>query len=134
MTSQAAEADPDVLIVGAGPTGAVAAKRFAEGGLRVIVLEQGEWPDYSKARADHPDFELTAGRYWSGNPNRRGAPADYPIDDSDSDISAVLYNAVGGGTVIYAAHWQHALGFSCAHLGRDSGRLAAHLRGFAAVL
>src|SRR5437870_1374485 len=106
MTSHPAEADPDVLIVGAGPTGAVAAKRFAEGGLRVIVLEQGEWPDYSNARADHPDFELTAGRYWSGNPNRRGAPADYPIDDSDSDISAVLYNAVGGGTVIYAAHWQ----------------------------
>jgi len=41
MTSHPAEADPDVLIVGAGPTGAVAAKRFAEGGLRVIVLEQG---------------------------------------------------------------------------------------------
>jgi choline dehydrogenase-like flavoprotein len=98
--------DPDVLIVGAGPTGAVAAKRFVEAGMRVVVLEQGDWPDYSKARANHPDFELTAGRYWSANPNRRQAPADYPIDDADSDISAVLYNAVGGGTVIYAAHWQ----------------------------
>ena len=74
--------------------------------MRVVVLEQGDWPDYSQARADHPDFELTMGRYWSGNPNRRQARADYPIDDSDSDISAVLYNAVGGGTVIYAAHWQ----------------------------
>ena len=74
--------------------------------MRVVVLEQGDWPDYSQARADHPDFELTMGRYWSGNPNRRQAPADYPIDDSDSDISAVLFNAVGGGTVIYAAHWQ----------------------------
>jgi choline dehydrogenase-like flavoprotein len=100
------EADPDVLIVGAGPTGAVAAKRFAEAGMNVVVLEQGGWPDYSKARAEHSDFELTAGRYWSGNPNRRQAPADYPIDDSDSDIAPVLYNAVGGGTVIYAAHWQ----------------------------
>jgi choline dehydrogenase-like flavoprotein len=100
------ESDPDVLIIGAGPTGAVAAKRFAEAGMGVVVLEQGDWPDYSKARADHPDFELTAGRYWSGNPNRRQAPADYPIDDKDSDIAAVLYNAVGGGTVIYAAHWQ----------------------------
>jgi choline dehydrogenase-like flavoprotein len=98
--------DPDVLIVGAGPTGAVAAKRFLEAGMRVVVLEQGDWPDYSQARADHSDFELTMGRYWSGNPNRRQAPADYPIDDSDSDISAVLFNAVGGGTVIYAAHWQ----------------------------
>ncbi len=102
----ASEADPDVLIVGAGPTGAVAAKRFVEAGMRVVVLEQGDWPDYSKARADNPDFELTMGRYWSGNPNRRQAAADYPIDDTDSDISAVLYNAVGGGTVIYAAHWQ----------------------------
>lgn len=74
--------------------------------MRVVVLEQGDWPDYSQARADHPDFELTMGRYWSGNPNRRQAPADYPIDDTDSDISAVLFNAVGGGTVIYAAHWQ----------------------------
>jgi len=100
------EPDPDVLIIGAGPTGAVAAKRFVEAGMRVVVLEQGDWPDYSKARANHSDFELTAGRNWSGNPNRRQAPADYPIDDSQSDISAVLYNAVGGGTVIYAAHWQ----------------------------
>ena len=106
MSSTGTEPDPDVLLIGAGPTGAVAAKRFAEAGMSVVVLEQGDWPDYSKARADHPDFELTAGHYWSGNPNRRKAPADYPIDDNDSDIAAVLYNAVGGGTVIYAAHWQ----------------------------
>jgi choline dehydrogenase-like flavoprotein len=96
----------DVLIVGAGPTGAVAAKRFAEAGMRVVVLEQGDWPDYSKARAGHADYELTAGRDWSGNPNRRQAPADYPISDVDSDISAVLYNAVGGSSVLFAAHWQ----------------------------
>src|SRR5712692_8096050 len=106
MPKHNAQADPDVLIIGTGPTGAVAAKRFAEAGMSVVVLEQGDWPDYTKARAEHPDFELTAGHYWSGNPNRRQAPADYPIDDSESDISAVLYNAVGGGTVIYAAHWQ----------------------------
>src|SRR5881394_2991662 len=106
MSDRGTQPKPEVLIIGAGPTGAVAAKRFAQAGLKVVVLEQGDWPDYSKARAGHPDFELTTGRYWSANPNRRQAAADYPIDDTDSDISAVLYNAVGGGTVIYAAHWQ----------------------------
>ena len=84
----------------------MAAKRLAEGGLRVVVLEQGDWPDYAKARADHPDFEITAGRDWSANPNRRMASADYPICDEDSDISPVLYNAVGGSSVLFAAHWQ----------------------------
>jgi choline dehydrogenase-like flavoprotein len=98
--------DADVLIVGAGPTGAVAAKRLAEAGMRVVVLEQGDWPDYSKARAGHADYELTAGRDWAANPNRRQAPADYPISDADSDIAAVMYNAVGGSSVIFAAHWQ----------------------------
>jgi choline dehydrogenase-like flavoprotein len=100
------DARPDVLIVGAGPTGAVAAKRLAEAGMRVVVLEQGDWPDYTKARADFADYEITAGRAWSGNPNRRQAAADYPISDGDSDISAVLYNAVGGSSVLFAAHWQ----------------------------
>lgn len=96
----------DALIIGAGPTGAVAAKRLAEAGMSVVVLEQGDWPDYKRARAGNADFELTAGRDWAANPNRRKEAADYPIDDSESDISAVLYNAVGGSSVLFAAHWQ----------------------------
>ena len=87
-----ASPDPDALIIGAGPTGAVTAKRLVEAGMRVVVLEQGDWPDYRRARAGELDFELTAGRDWSGNPNRRRAPADYPVSDSDSDISAGVTN------------------------------------------
>jgi choline dehydrogenase-like flavoprotein len=101
-----AEAIPDVLIVGAGASGAVTAKRLAESGFDVVCLEQGDWPDYSLARAAHPDYELTGARDWNWDPNVRAAPADYPVDDSDSDITALLWNGVGGGTVIYAAHWQ----------------------------
>jgi choline dehydrogenase-like flavoprotein len=100
---------PDVLIVGAGASGAVAATRLAEAGLRVVCLEQGDWPDYSRARAGHPDFELTAGASWAWDPNVRGAPGDYPVDESESDITALMWNGVGGGTVVYAAHWQRNL-------------------------
>src|SRR4029079_17279169 len=103
----------DALIIGAGPTGAVAAKRLVEAGMKVVVLEQGDWPDYSKARAGHADYEITARRDWSANPNRRKAPAAYPIDDSDSDIAAVMYNAVDGRSVIFAAHWQRSMPSDC---------------------
>src|SRR3954470_13356396 len=98
--------EPDVLIVGAGPSGAIAAKRLAEEGFRVLVLEQGDWPDYSKATVTREDFPLTAGRDWGWDPNMRQAPGDYRIDDSESDITALMWNGVGGGTVVYAAQWQ----------------------------
>ena len=97
---------PDVLIVGAGPSGAVAAKRLSEAGFTVVCLEQGDWPDHLSARGDKPDFEINPGREWTWDPNTRKAPADYPVEESSSDITPLMYNGVGGGSVIYAAHWQ----------------------------
>ena len=35
----------DACVVGAGAGGAVAAKELAEGGMRVALLEEGEWED-----------------------------------------------------------------------------------------
>ncbi len=99
----------DVCVVGAGPSGAVTAARLAQSGFRVAVLEQGDWPDYSKARAAHPDFEINTGPQWAWDPNVRGLDCDYPINVDDSDIDVLLYNAVGGGSVIYAAQWHRNL-------------------------
>ena len=100
-----ARRDPDALLIGAGPTGAVTAKRLVEAGMRVVVLEQGDWPDYGRARAGASTSSSRPGATGPGT-GRRRAPADYPVSDTDSDISAINFNAVGGGTVIYAAHWQ----------------------------
>ena len=98
--------ETDVLIVGAGPSGAVSALRLAQEGFRVTVLEQGDWPDYSKANTAEPEFAVTADRDWGWDPNLRAAPGDYPIDESESDITALMWNGVGGGTIVYAAQWQ----------------------------
>jgi choline dehydrogenase-like flavoprotein len=39
------------------------------------------------------------------SPNTRRLPADYPIAEDDSPIKIANFNAVGGGTVIYGAHF-----------------------------
>jgi choline dehydrogenase-like flavoprotein len=109
MSVTRSKPNPDVLIVGSGPTGAVAAKRLAEAGFEVVCLEQGDWPDHSKARAREDDFELTAPKEWSWLPNVRQAPGDYPIEESESDISPVMGNNVGGSSLYYAAAWHRNL-------------------------
>ena len=104
--------------------------------MRVVVLEQGDWPDYSKARADHPDFELTCGRYWSGNPNRRQARGG--LSDRRRGLRhfcrALQCGGRRHGHLRGALAAQHAVGFSRAHARRRRRRLAAHLRRPRAVL
>lgn len=99
----------DVVVVGAGPSGAVATRELARAGHRVVCLEQGDWPDYALARAGYPDFELGARKHWNWDPNVRRGTGDYSIDDSDSDVTALMYAGVGGSSVIYAAHWERFL-------------------------
>ncbi len=109
MQGRSASERVDVLVVGAGPAGAVACSYFVEAGLSVVCLEQGDWPDYSNARAAYPDFELRSQRDWNWNPNARCGPADYPVDDSGSDVAAQMWNGVGGGSVVYAGVWERNL-------------------------
>ena len=99
----------DVLIVGAGASGGVVALRLAQAGFKVVCLEQGEWLD----RADYPgnklDWELKARKDWATSPNIRGLERDYPIVEDDTPVSPLMYNAVGGSTIIFAGAWPRAL-------------------------
>ena len=68
----------DVLIIGSGATGSIAAKVLGEAGLRVVCLEQGGWieprdhphysPDWQWQRRSLPD--RCARRSRSARPDR----------------------------------------------------------------
>lgn len=97
--------ESDVVIVGAGASGAAAAWRLAQAGLRVTCLEQGGWVRPDEAPSLRPDWEIARQTTHHPNPNVRKGPADYPVDDSAAAIKPFLYNAVGGSTILWGAHF-----------------------------
>lgn len=99
----------DVLIIGAGASGGVVGRRLAEAGFDVVCLEQGEWPDRNDYPGPKPDWELQALRQWSADPNVRQNPADYPVNADESEIVPLMFNGVGGSTILYAGDWPRML-------------------------
>jgi choline dehydrogenase-like flavoprotein len=100
---------PDVLIVGAGPSGAVTARYLSASGFRVVCLEQGGYVDTATYPSDRPDWELLAGGEWHYDPNVRRRPEDYPINNDDSDVTPLMFNGVGGSSIMYGGHWMRFL-------------------------
>ncbi|GLP76697.1 choline dehydrogenase [Mycobacterium antarcticum] len=99
----------DVLVIGAGPSGAVVTHTAAVAGLSVVCLEQGDWVNPSDFPANFPEWELLIQHDWAHDPNVRALPSDYPVDVEDSDMWPVMFNAVGGSSIYYGAEWPRLL-------------------------
>ena len=94
-----------VLVIGAGASGAAFAWSIADAGMSVLCLEQGPWMNQRDYPTNGLDWEARGMREFSSSPNTRGLPAGYPVNEQDSDISPQMFNAVGGSTILWAAHF-----------------------------
>ena len=99
-----ADAPVDILIIGSGASGAAAAWRLSDAGFRIMCLEQGKWQKPDEYAPGFADWEFRAASNFHFNPNVRGLPEDYPVNDTDSAISPLMFNAVGGSTIHWTAH------------------------------
>jgi len=94
-----------VLVIGAGASGAAFAWSIADAGMSVLCLEQGPWMKQQDYPTNGLDWEARALGDFSPSPNVRGLAADYPVNEQHSDISPLMFNAVGGSTILWAAHF-----------------------------
>ncbi len=95
----------DVLIVGSGAAGAAFAWSLAETRMNILCLEQGEWMKPESYPGMRTDWELSQFGDFALSPNARARREDYPVNDGASPIQTSMFNAVGGSTIMYAAHF-----------------------------
>ncbi len=95
----------DVIVIGAGPSGAVVAHTLAKAGIGVVCLEQGDWIGPTDYPANFPMWEVIARSHWQTESNYRQNKADYPLEMSETDLTPAMYNAVGGSTIHFGGLW-----------------------------
>lgn len=95
----------DIAVVGAGAAGLAFAWAAAASGLSVTVLERGGAVDQREAANQRADWELALLGPFNANPNIRRGEADHPVDDSETPIKPAFFNALGGSTIRWGAHF-----------------------------
>ncbi len=93
----------DILVIGAGASGAINSLVLAQAGLKVVCLDQGGWTEPAQHPHYRRDFQYRRQNQWNPEPEVRRGPDDYPVEGGQSH--ALMWNGVGGSTNIYAALW-----------------------------
>ena len=93
------------MIIGAGPSGGAAAWSLSKTKLSIVCLEQGDWMNTNNYPSKKRNWEVKKQYEYNVSPNVRNLPSDYPVNDTNSPIAIANYNAVGGGTILYSAHF-----------------------------
>lgn len=95
----------DIVVVGGGAGGLAFAWAVAGPEVKVVLLERGEAVDQRRSPSLEPDWELALQTTFNANPNLRAGPCDHPVDDRDTPIKPAYYNALGGSTIRWGAHF-----------------------------
>jgi choline dehydrogenase-like flavoprotein len=95
----------DVLVIGAGASGAAFTWSLSQAGIKVVCLEQGGWVPLNAFPTNQPDTQLHTLSDFHPEPNVRRLPEDYPINDQETPIAPLMYNAVGGSTIHWGSHF-----------------------------
>jgi len=102
----------DVCIVGSGASGGIAAKELTEAGLRVVILEAGDWVPPGQFRTHVWPFELPfRGRWGSHGTNEYSGFlfVKDPVVCPAERVDYALLPAVGGKSLLWAGHsWRFA--------------------------
>lgn len=93
----------DILVIGAGASGAINSLVLAQAGMRVVCLDQGGWTEPTQHPHFSADFVYQRQNRWNPEPSVRRGPDDYPVEGEQSH--ALMWNGVGGSTNVFAALW-----------------------------
>ena len=99
------DAVADVLVIGAGASGAAFTWSLAQAGINVVCLEQGGWVPTDAFPTSEPGVQVHLQTDFHPDPSFRGLPQDYPINETETPIAPLMYNAVGGSLIHWGAHF-----------------------------
>ena len=78
---------------------------LAETRMKILCLEQGDWIKSTEFPTNGRDWEARRYADFDISPNRRGRDTDYPVNDDNSIMKIANFNGVGGGTILFTAHY-----------------------------